>query len=803
MKGFLISLTLCLFFSISWTQNTAEDWMKTNLKVTHFRNGDTLFYAQTKEQWQRAEDIGIPAYCTNPNVGKSEISYNWYAVNDPRGLAPSGYRIPSSNDFQFWINSGENLKTSGDFWTTPTYEESKFKAYPFGFRSYDGGDFYGETFQAFFWTSDIGKTQHAFAFLVPDEGGPQLIEERRGNAYSIRCIRNKNESIAPEKISCKQSKPIIGQTVNLSVIGGELVNNATWVWYENSKSNEIGRGPKIDVKPTEPSTYYVRASNSKLDDFVSYYVNVTDGYIEPTIIAPRTACLGNTVMLSLTDGELGTYSDWVWYAAKNGNETKRKIGTGNSITLEPNETSIYFVRPEKSNGEFGKFSSCEIKLLAEPQKADKIELISPSNICEGEYARMIVKGELTPGSEWTWELNGVKSTTGIEFNQKLYSNAEINVYASNGVCLNSAKYSVAIQVFKKSIDPYKINETEFSYNKSTLRKEGGSLGDGANWNWYKTKPNGKVVNLGSRESIVVNNRKPANYRVVATSGKCSSETNGTDFQMKDKYHGGTFSDVYANTKGIFHFGLELGGGIHFLNDSIKHPFYGDSTILYGATNFTLNGGIQIHPIINEYFTLGFRYNYLFGIGSITEKDNLTPYIGNSYSTYTFKNRHKASVFGSEALFSLGKKARLKMMMEYELASISSLLDVKTAAGDQLILNTNSHFRENVGFGVRIGSYGRSGYSKATQLDLLYTITTIHQNGLFDFSNSFFKKKLNEAAKNQWYSGIKARIWTHNSIKFETSVLFNVTQAQRKNDVKIDWGKSIVRLSLVWSFDQFY
>jgi uncharacterized protein (TIGR02145 family) len=86
-------------------------WMAENLDVSHFRNGDTIAEAETQSQWELAGKEGKPAWCyyqrDSNNVTIYNKLYNWYAVNDPRGLAPAGWRMPSKQDWATLIdNSG-------------------------------------------------------------------------------------------------------------------------------------------------------------------------------------------------------------------------------------------------------------------------------------------------------------------------------------------------------------------------------------------------------------------------------------------------------------------------------------------------------------------------------------------------------------------------------------------------------------------------------------------------------------------------------------------------------------------------
>jgi uncharacterized protein (TIGR02145 family) len=87
-----------------------QEWMTKNLDVTTFRNGDPIPEAKTDFEWRKAGQQHKPAWCYY-RIGFSESKkygpaskygklYNYWAVNDPRGLAPKGWSIPNYNDFK-------------------------------------------------------------------------------------------------------------------------------------------------------------------------------------------------------------------------------------------------------------------------------------------------------------------------------------------------------------------------------------------------------------------------------------------------------------------------------------------------------------------------------------------------------------------------------------------------------------------------------------------------------------------------------------------------------------------------------
>jgi uncharacterized protein (TIGR02145 family) len=84
-------------------------WMNKNLNVLTFTNGDTIYEAKSNEDWNRAFELGKPAWCFYFNDSSHDTIlgelYNVHAVNDSRGLAPIGWHIPSNEEWKLLINN--------------------------------------------------------------------------------------------------------------------------------------------------------------------------------------------------------------------------------------------------------------------------------------------------------------------------------------------------------------------------------------------------------------------------------------------------------------------------------------------------------------------------------------------------------------------------------------------------------------------------------------------------------------------------------------------------------------------------
>jgi len=142
IKTVLTLLITVLFIQIHYAQTITigkQVWMSVNLNVDKFRNGDPIPEAKTDEAWESAWKNNQPAWCyydNDPANGtKYGKLYNWYAVNDPRGLAPAGYHIPTDEEWTVLTDylggggiAGEKMKMTPIFETKVTYvEEGGYK----------------------------------------------------------------------------------------------------------------------------------------------------------------------------------------------------------------------------------------------------------------------------------------------------------------------------------------------------------------------------------------------------------------------------------------------------------------------------------------------------------------------------------------------------------------------------------------------------------------------------------------------------------------------------------------------------
>jgi uncharacterized protein (TIGR02145 family) len=180
----------------------SQVWMTKNLDVTAYRNGDPIPQVTDAGQWQNLTS-GAWAYvngdpATNGNYGKV---YNWYAVNDPRGLAPAGWHIPSQTEYSSLVNclgteyiAGGKLKTSGTSdWMAPNTgasNSSGFTALPGGRRS-GAGAYNSFGTQGLFWTVTAQSATNAWGVsLLYSSAGTSFTSVQNKEGAMVRCVKD-------------------------------------------------------------------------------------------------------------------------------------------------------------------------------------------------------------------------------------------------------------------------------------------------------------------------------------------------------------------------------------------------------------------------------------------------------------------------------------------------------------------------------------------------------------------------------------------------------------------------------------
>ena len=180
-----------------------QHWMKENLNVDKFQNGDAIPEVKTKEEWEKAWKNKLPAFCyfdNDPTNGnKYGKLYNWHTVNDPRGLSPKGWHIPIDSEWGKLIDflGGENTagakmkSTSG--WAENGTNESGFSGMPGGYRTFEG-DFFDLGNYGYWYSNTETPKEYdidsAWGRSLNEEGNVSREGSSKGYGYSVRCIKD-------------------------------------------------------------------------------------------------------------------------------------------------------------------------------------------------------------------------------------------------------------------------------------------------------------------------------------------------------------------------------------------------------------------------------------------------------------------------------------------------------------------------------------------------------------------------------------------------------------------------------------
>ena len=220
MKKLLSSIILLvgiIFYSCSSSSDSSDPqpatevvigtqtWTTKNLDVSTYRNGDIIPEVQDQTAWA-ALTSGAWCYYANETANGTVYGklYNWYAVNDPRGLAPAGWHIPSDEEFTTLTTflggelvAGVKMKTTGTIeegsglWLSPNdgaNNSSKFTGIPGGYRStsrFDNIHYSGN-----FWSStpETGAWYRGLVHEVPYVIRNGFNSKTFG--FSVRCVKD-------------------------------------------------------------------------------------------------------------------------------------------------------------------------------------------------------------------------------------------------------------------------------------------------------------------------------------------------------------------------------------------------------------------------------------------------------------------------------------------------------------------------------------------------------------------------------------------------------------------------------------
>jgi uncharacterized protein (TIGR02145 family) len=173
-------------------------WMKENLKVSKYRNGDSIQTNLNNADWTSNNNGAFDIYENNPNnnIGYGKL-YNFFAISNPKGLCPFGWKVPTLDEMNILFNylggttyAAEKLKQAfGWLGTNRGNNISDFSANAGG-RRWDYGDNEQLISQGNFWMSTEIDADRAKSFIMNYGSYSVLIvNEDKNNGFSVRCLK--------------------------------------------------------------------------------------------------------------------------------------------------------------------------------------------------------------------------------------------------------------------------------------------------------------------------------------------------------------------------------------------------------------------------------------------------------------------------------------------------------------------------------------------------------------------------------------------------------------------------------------
>jgi uncharacterized protein (TIGR02145 family) len=181
-----------------------QTWMAENLKTTKYRNGNLIgttspynkdISGETDPKYQWA----FGGY--ESNVAIYGRLYSWYAVKDSRNVCPTGWHIPSNDEWAILtiylgggnVAGGKLKETGTTHWLSPNNgatNENGFTALPGGDRYINKFEYIGES--GLWWTSESASYTTYSAMRMTNKG--TTVDGNywffMGGGCSVRCLRD-------------------------------------------------------------------------------------------------------------------------------------------------------------------------------------------------------------------------------------------------------------------------------------------------------------------------------------------------------------------------------------------------------------------------------------------------------------------------------------------------------------------------------------------------------------------------------------------------------------------------------------
>lgn len=179
-----------------------QEWMAENLRTTTYANGDPIPNVTDGNQWGNLT-TGAWAHYNNDSQYENPYGklYNWYTVDDPRNVCPTGWHVPTDAEWTVLSDylggsavAGGKMKSTGtQYWLSPNTDatnERGFSGIPGGNRNLDG-TFSIIGYYGYWWSSTENSSGSAWYHqLYYYNGYVSRYDDNKKHGFSVRCIRD-------------------------------------------------------------------------------------------------------------------------------------------------------------------------------------------------------------------------------------------------------------------------------------------------------------------------------------------------------------------------------------------------------------------------------------------------------------------------------------------------------------------------------------------------------------------------------------------------------------------------------------
>lgn len=166
----------------------SDTWMTSDLRVTHYSNGTAIPAYTNSTDWSLAT-TGRSLTLT----GVSSVYYNWYAVNDSRGIAPTGWHVATKDEWQALTSGGlSRIKMGGSAWGNGGSNTTGFGALPNGLIDIYAG-IVDQDINGYWWTATAYTTPttlQGIRVYIGDNNTGDVSNRNMRYGMPVRCVKD-------------------------------------------------------------------------------------------------------------------------------------------------------------------------------------------------------------------------------------------------------------------------------------------------------------------------------------------------------------------------------------------------------------------------------------------------------------------------------------------------------------------------------------------------------------------------------------------------------------------------------------